>query len=175
MTLPASSSPAPEIHELDEDHTSTSNVGPFIVGAVMLAAGGVLLSQTFQIPGEGFDPRGPRFFPLCVVLAWLLLSVLYLANHVAKVTRHGRGEAAEKFANMIPVAILVATLVVYALVLDFLGYLIATPLFFVVAARALGSRNLARDITVGVLLSIVVYFTFTQALGVRLPEGIIGL
>ena len=113
-----------KIHELDEDHTRTSNVGPLIVAAVMLAAGGVLLFQTFQIPGEGFDPQGPRFFPLCVVLTWLLLSDLYLANHVTKVARHGRGEAAEKFANVVPAAILVATLVVYALILDSVGYLI---------------------------------------------------
>jgi putative tricarboxylic transport membrane protein len=168
-------SPAPELHELDEDHTSESKAGPFVVGAVLLAMGVVFLFQTLQIPGEGFDPQGPRFLPLCMVVAWLALSVLYLVNHLRKIARTGHGEAAEKFAHMVPATLLVAALVIYAVVLDPVGYLIATPLFFVAAARALGSRNLARDITIGVLLSTLVYFTFTQALGVRLPEGIIGL
>ena len=174
MTLPDSASQVDDVHELDEDHSSTSKTGPFIVGAVMLATGVILLTQTFRIPGEGFDPQGPRFFPLCVVLAWLLLSAIYLATHIGKIIRTGKGEAAEKFARMVPAAILVIALIVYALVLDSVGYLIATALFFVAAARVLGSRNWARDITVGVLLSAVVYFSFTQALGVRLPEGILG-
>lgn len=174
MTLPDAASPPADVHELDEDHSSTSKVGPFIVGAVMLAIGVVLLVQTFRIPGEGFDPQGPRFFPLCVVLAWLLLSVIYLATHIGKIIRTGKGEAAEKFARMVPAALLVLALIVYALILDYVGYLIATALFFIVAARLLGSRNWARDVTVGVLLSAVLYFSFTQALGVRLPEGILG-
>ncbi|WP_087874188.1 tripartite tricarboxylate transporter TctB family protein [Arthrobacter globiformis] len=174
MTLPEATPRATDVHELDEDHSSTSKTGPFIVGAVMLVIGIILLIQTFRIPGEGFDPQGPRFFPLCIVLAWLLLSVIYLATHIGKIIRTGKGEAAEKFSRMVPAAILVISLVVYALVLDSLGYLIATALFFVAAARVLGSRNWARDITVGVLLSAIVYFSFTQALGVRLPEGILG-
>lgn len=174
MTLHNPASPATDVHELDEDHSSASRTGPFVVGAAMLVIGVVLLIQTFRIPGEGFDPQGPRFFPLCVVVAWLLLSVIYLANHISKIIRTGQGETAEKFARMVPATVLVIALVVYALVLDSVGYLIATALFFVAAARVLGSRNWARDITVGVLLSAVVYFSFTQALGVRLPEGILG-
>lgn len=175
MTLPTSGSSAAEIHELDEDHTSPSTTGPFIVSAVMLVAGVVFLVQTFRIPGEGFDPQGPRFFPLVVVSVWLVLSVFYLVSHIIKTVRDGRGEAAEKFVNMAPTALLVIALIIYAFILDSVGYLISTALFFVVAARLLGSRNLARDITIGVLMSIIVYVVFTQALGVRLPEGIIGL
>jgi putative tricarboxylic transport membrane protein len=174
VTLPNSSPQTDDVHELDEDHSSTSKTGPFIVGAVMLVTGVVLLFQTFRIPGEGFDPQGPRFFPLCIVLAWLLLSVIYLSTHILKIIRTGNGEAAEKFTRIVPAAILVVALIIYALVLDSVGYLIATALFFIAAARVLGSRNWARDITVGVLLSAVLYFAFTQALGVRLPEGILG-
>jgi putative tricarboxylic transport membrane protein len=174
VTLP-DSAPQSDVHELDEDHSSTSKAGPFIVGAVMLATGVVLLFQTFRIPGEGFDPQGPRFFPLCIVLAWLVLSVIYIATHILKILRTGKGQAAEKFSRMVPAAILVAALIIYALVLDSVGYLLATALFFIAAARVLGSRNWARDITVGILLSALMYFSFTQALGVRLPEGILGL
>jgi putative tricarboxylic transport membrane protein len=173
VTLPDSASQPTDVHELDEDHTSTSKMGPFIVGTFMLVTGEVLLFQTFRIPGEGFDTQGPRFFPLCIVLAWLLLSAIYLSTHILKIVRTGKGEAAEKFTRIVPAVILVIALIVYALVLDSVGYLIATALFFIAAARVLGSRNWARDITVGVLLSAVLYFVFTQALGVRLPEGIL--
>ncbi len=152
-----------------------ARLGPVVVGAAMVLAGLVLLWQTLQIEGEGFDPQGPRFFPLLVVLFWLLLSVLYLAGHVSALVRDRRGMPEEAYPHRLPVVLLVVLLIAYAYALDPVGYWIATSVFFVLAARCLGSRNLARDTTVGVLLSLGVYLAFTQALGVRLPEGVLGL
>ncbi len=160
---------------LDEDHRSTSTLGPFLVGGVMLAVGLVLLQQTFKIEAEGFDTQGPRFFPLIVVSLWLFLSVMYLGQHLVKVLRTGSGLPAERFDHMLGAGALVVLLVVYAYVLDPLGYWISTSLFFVGAARAMGSRNLVRDIVVGIVLALLVYLAFTRALGVHLPEGVLGL
>ena len=53
-----------------------------------------------------------------------------------------------------------------------LGYILATTLFFVGAARAMGSRKLVRDAVVGVLFSAAIYFGFTELLSVRLPPGV---
>ena len=47
-----------EPNELDEDHTSGSPWGPFVVGATMLAIGAVALKETLAIRGEGFAPEG---------------------------------------------------------------------------------------------------------------------
>jgi putative tricarboxylic transport membrane protein len=152
----------------------STRLGPIVVGVVMLVAGLVLLWQTFQIPGEGFDPQGPRFFPLLVVVAWLVLSVLYLGQHLLQLARGREGAPSEPFQHGLSALLLVVLLVGYAFVLDPVGYWIATSVFFVLAARLLGSRNLMRDVTVGVLLSLAVYLAFTQALGVRLPEGVLG-
>ena len=162
------------VNELDEDHSSSSTAGPFVVGGVMLVVGGILLQQTFKIEAEGFDPQGPRFFPLIVVSLWLLLSVLYLGQHLVRVLRSGTGLSAERFDHMLGAGALVVLLVVYAFVLDPVGYWISTSLFFVGSARAMGSRNIVRDIVVGVALSLFVYLSFTRALGVHLPEGVLG-
>ena len=152
-----------------------SKIGPVVVGAAMVLVGLVLLWQTFKIEGEGFDPQGPRFFPLLVVSFWIALSALYLGHHLVDLTRAKQGMASERYEHTIPVVLLVVLLIGYAYALDPLGYLIASSVFFVLASACLGSRNLARDCTVGVLLSVVVYVAFTQGLGVRLPEGILGL
>ena len=53
--------------------------------------------------------------------------------------------------------------------------MVATTLFLPAAARILGSRNLVRDVTVGLVLAVVVYFGFTEFLGVRLPAGVLDL
>jgi putative tricarboxylic transport membrane protein len=110
-----------------------------------------------------------------MVSLWLLLSVVYLAQHLAKVLRTGAGLSAERFEHMLGAGALVVLLVVYAYVLDPLGYWISTSLFFVGAARAMGSRNLVRDTVVGIGLALLVYLSFTRALGVHLPEGVLGL
>ena len=162
------------VNELDEDHSSTSTVGPFVVGAFMLVVGLVLLQQTFAIRAEGFDPQGPKFFPIVVVSLWLLLSVLYLGQHLVRVLRSGAGLSAERFDHILGAGSLVVLLVVYAFILDPLGYWISTSLFFVGSARAMGSRNLARDVVIGIALALLVYLSFTRALGVHLPEGVLG-
>ena len=162
------------VNELDEDHSSTSTLGPFLVGGVMLVVGLVLLQQTFKIKAEGFDAQGPKFFPLVVVSLWLLLSVAYLIQHTLQVIRRGAGLSAERFEHMWGAGALVVLLIVYAYVLDPVGYWISTSLFFVGSARAMRSRNLVRDAVIGVALSLLVYLSFTRALGVHLPEGVLG-
>jgi putative tricarboxylic transport membrane protein len=149
-------------------------LGPVVVGAVMVLVGLVLFWQTLEIRGEGFDPQGPRFFPFVVVLLWLLVSVLYLVRHLLALARGHHGMPSEAYQHTVSVLLLVVLLVAYTFALDPVGYWIATSVFFVVAARLLGSRHLARDCTVGILLSLGVYLAFTRALGVRLPEGILG-
>jgi putative tricarboxylic transport membrane protein len=64
-------------------------------------------------------------------------------------------------------------LIVYAFLLTWVGYIIATAVFLPVSARILGSRNTGRDVAVGVVLGTVLYFSFTQFLGVRLPAGLL--
>ena len=77
--------------------------------------------------------------------------------------------------NLPAAAALVATLVAYAFVVGPVGYVPATAVFFVVAARTMGSRQLPRDIVVGIGLTLLVYLSFTRALGVFLPQGVFPL
>jgi putative tricarboxylic transport membrane protein len=52
---------------------------------------------------------------------------------------------------------------------------ISTSAFFVGSSRAMGSRHLARDVAVGIGLSLLVYLSFTRLLGVSLPAGVLAL
>lgn len=162
------------VEDVDEDHTSRSRLGPLLVGAVLVTVGLVLLWQVFEIRAEGFAMRGPRFFPLLATVLWLVLSVTYLGQHVLRMVRDRGGLPAERFDNRTAAAVLVALLVIYAFALAPVGYWISTSALFAASTRTLGSRSFVRDIVIGVVLSLVVYLTFTRALGVRLPEGVLG-
>jgi len=150
-------------------------LAPLVAGLVMVGAGVVLLLQIPKIPGEGLEVGGPRFLPLVVLVIWTALSIGYLGQQVVALARNRPGLPTERFERMPAAAVMVALLVGYGLVMIPVGYLISTTVFFVATAFVLGSRHLARDTVVAVLLTVGVYFAFTQALGVRLPAGVLPL
>jgi putative tricarboxylic transport membrane protein len=81
--------------------------------------------------------------------------------------------AEEAATHWITVALIVVALLVYPFLLAPLGYTVATALFFPVVSRMMGSRRIVRDVLVGIGLGVVIYVTFTQFLGVRLPAGLL--
>jgi putative tricarboxylic transport membrane protein len=56
-----------------------------------------------------------------------------------------------------------------------LGYVVASALFFPFGARVLGSCSPRRDLVAGVALAVAVYLLFTRLLGVPLPPGPLGV
>lgn len=72
-------------------------------------------------------------------------------------------------------ALLLGVLVAYILLLEVLGFILASGLLVVGAARILGSRKLARDLVVAAVLTPSVYLCFTRLLDIRLPEGVLPL
>ncbi|QNN53845.1 tripartite tricarboxylate transporter TctB family protein [Nocardioides mesophilus] len=148
---------------------------PLVAGAGLFSIGVVLLTQVFAIDADGYSLAGPRFFPLVVLTLLTALSAVYMLQQALAIARRSGLRPVEPFRHMPAAAALVALLVVYALVLGTVGYVLATSVFFIGAARAMGSRHLTRDVVIGIGLSLLVYLVFTRALGVFLPEGVLPL
>ncbi|MGH7321788.1 MAG: tripartite tricarboxylate transporter TctB family protein, partial [Candidatus Rokuibacteriota bacterium] len=70
---------------------------------------------------------------------------------------------------------LLAGLVGGILAMEPLGFPVAAAWLFVMGARGFGSRRWARNVVLGVLLGVTVYFVFARVLGVSLPGGVIDL
>jgi putative tricarboxylic transport membrane protein len=64
-------------------------------------------------------------------------------------------------------------LLAYLLLIERAGFIVASATLFVMAAFAMGSRRLARDIAIGVILGAVLYLVFNRGLGLSLPAGIL--
>lgn len=140
--------------------------GELVFGFVLVALGVVALTQVWVIRGD-WSVSGPRFVPLVVCSAWVVLAVLYVAQTVRNPVE-GQG------FDRTPLY-LVATLIGYAYIVIPLGYIISTALAFVLTTRILGSRSLVRDVVVGVALAVALYFAFTSLLSIRLPRGVLPL
>ena len=162
---------APSEEDLVEVIPDGSPVAPVVVGVIVLAVGVLLLWQAWQVRGD-LGPQGPRFLPVVLAIAWILLAAVYLAGAVAGLAGR-RGVVAERLDHLLRVLALVVALIVYAYILDFVGYLISTAVLFAVAAAILGSRNHIRDAVVAVGLTVAVYFLFTRGLNIYLPPGVV--
>ena len=166
----------------------TSLVGPRILAVVLLVLAAVLIVSALGIsPGGGYSVIGPATIPLVVAIGLLVLGAIFAVRTTLRPDINLAKQAAEEeFACHWPTVGLVAlALFGYALALDgfslgpidvaSLGYIPATAIFLPLTARLLGSRAWLRDVAAGLGIAIVVYFGFTEFLGVRLPAGLLDL
>jgi len=71
-------------------------------------------------------------------------------------------------------ALISAGIVLHMVLIGWAGFILASALLFVLIARGFGSRRPVRDLVIAIVLSTVVFFLFTQALGLSLPAGPFG-
>jgi len=173
-----------------------SYLGPRVVGGVLLAAGLFLLYEAATAAGDdGFAPEGPWWAPLAVAAGWTILAAIYLVRVIVVPARDYppdldaevgldveagvEGEAgaapAPRHAHWVTPGLILGLLVLYALLYQPLGFVLATFGFFVGAARVLGSHHLVRDVLAGAGLALAAYLAFTRLLDVNLPAGVLPL
>jgi putative tricarboxylic transport membrane protein len=167
--------------EVSNDDSKRRGVlwGEFVFGLGMGALGAYFALGAFNIRLlPSYSRIGPRFFPLLVAFGLLLCAVLLLFQAL-------RGKAAPLDASedvditaptdWLAVMMLGAALLVDILLIERLGFVVASTLLFWGVAFAFGSRNYLRDAAIGLALSLAVYLAFTRLLDLSLPAGILPL
>jgi len=147
-----------------------------LAALVTMSLGGVIFTQVSHIgTGAGFIVVGPRVFPTVVGIGVLLFGILFLLRTTIRPDHDLLAEVATEEATTDWRTILLTffALIAYASLLKPLGYALATGLFFPLVTRIFGSPRLGRDVFIGFTLGLVIYFSFTQILGVRLPAGLL--
>ncbi|WP_170208786.1 tripartite tricarboxylate transporter TctB family protein [Micromonospora pisi] len=171
--------------------------GPRILGVVLLLAGAFLCWTAYDSADGDFSAEGPWLAPLVVTAGWVVLAAWYLVSQFvrsrpptepttepADTTESTEAtEATEPTDGTEPAgpvqwltpALLGAALLGYVFALEPLGFVLASALFFVAAARILGSHHWIRDVLVAVPLVVAIYLGFTQLLEISLPAGVMPL
>ena len=151
---------------------------------LLLAAAVVVLGVvvTWEARGIRVPPMaarvGPRVIPylvgggLVVVGVWLAAEVL--AGRGATPAAESEDADAALPTDWRTVAMLAGALLVYLLLIERAGFVVASTLLFGGAAFGMGSRRVARDLALGAALSLAVYVAFTRGLDLRLPAGWLG-
>ena len=134
----------------------------------MLALGLFIAFQTAQMtiaPGQAMV--GPRLFPLLVATGLVVVGLALLREALFGHIAHEGGFELDWRA----VALVGGGLIVQFLLLESLGWIIATTLLFVATTLAFGSRRLLIDAALGIALSGFAFVSFNYGLGLDLPVG----
>lgn len=128
----------------------------------LLAVLVVLEARTYTV-GFLTDPLGPRAVPFLVAL-FLLASGIWLAS---KPGAHAVWPPAAVWRRL---GFAVVALVVYAVLIDSLGFFITTTLTVTTLSVTFGGRT-KQSVLAAALFTVTVYVLFVYLLGIPLPIG----
>jgi putative tricarboxylic transport membrane protein len=134
----------------------------FLCLGIWVCIGGIRLQVgKLTEPGAGFFP-----FLGAVVLA-VLSAILLFQVWV------GRSKGTEAFGTLWRPIAMIAGLIVYVIILDSLGYIIATIILCLILLSVMDRRTWWADAVVALVISAGSYILFDSLLGVKLPHGIL--
>jgi putative tricarboxylic transport membrane protein len=139
------------------------------VAVVALAA--YIFVELPSIPAEGgYSAVGPRFAPLVVGVGLLAIGLLLLRQALTGGWRE-RGPPPDEAMHAPSFGWIAAGLVAQMAVIGAVGFTVASTLLFVAVARGFGSRSVARDAVIGLVLTAAVFVFFTRVLGLSMPAS----
>jgi putative tricarboxylic transport membrane protein len=143
-------------------------IGEAVLGGAVLALGLFVAVETSMLKvAPTHATVGPRLFPFLVAAGLVVVGALVLHQALFGHIAHERGFE----LDWVAVALVSAGLVAQLLLLETVGWVLATTLLFVAVARAFGSRRLAVDAAIGVVLASLAFAVFNYGLGLSLPTG----
>jgi putative tricarboxylic transport membrane protein len=140
-------------------------------GLFWCVAGAVIVY--FSIEYDLGDPNapGPGYIPFVAGICMMLLAIIMIARDA----RRDREKLSTLFQgkNWLRVTITILALLLYAILLPYIGFLIASVLLMYYLIRAAGTYGRALAATAAILFSAGCYFIFASLLQVALPEGLL--
>ncbi len=140
-----------------------------LFGLAALLLGAAVLFLARKIPaGFGYDVVGPAMFPT-IIGAGLTLSGL-LAIFESRMNDDGEVTPP---VDLLPVALISATLLIEAAAIRSLGWIPMTGLLFLAGAWGFGDRRIALNLGIGLTMGAAILAAFDYGLGLDLPLGLL--
>ena len=149
--------------------------GQLAVAVGVAAIGACVLVGSFFLPaGGGYAQVGPGVVPRVVGIVTLILGA-FLLKEAFSGGFDGVDEEAEAKLPMDwrAFAWVSGGIIAYGLFIEFLGFIFASTILFVMVARGFSSRRWGLNVAVGLVLGVAVLAMFNYGLGLTLPAGIL--
>lgn len=148
--------------------------GQIAVSVGVLALGALVIAGSWELPaGGGYAQVGPGVVPRIVGGVLLLLGAMLLREALTGGFR-GVDEEAEVHLPMDWGAFgwVTAGIILYGLLVERAGFLIASTLLFVTVARGFASRRWLSNAAIGLVVAAFIFAIFNYGLGLQLPAGV---
>jgi putative tricarboxylic transport membrane protein len=142
-----------------------------VSGLFLLAVSLAICGASFQFHVGTLTAPGSGFFPLVTGLVLGIFSILILVEARKSGKETVRFWAPE--ANKKGIYLTFLFILVYALLLERLGFIGTTVLFFLLVSRFVSGHRWSTAIFFALLTSLSTYFVFTILLRAPLPQGIL--
>jgi len=155
--------------------------GEIVFSGVCVAFFGFMLFETLDLLGQGRPGEvGSGLWPFMALSVSLVLSLLMLIASVKKyraAAREGTPELpveaiAEKRRQRTTVTLSIVTFLVYILVMPWIGFILATLIYVLAFALALGERRRWVLAVSPVLVTAVIIAVFAKFITIPFPKGI---
>ena len=135
-----------------------------IIGIVLLA---FLTSLAVQVPAI---PEVSRGYPLVLLIISYVMTIWLLVTSVLKQKKEEKQETqvVEQVKIIVPYCLMIT---VYLVMMSKIGYIASTVLFMIASLIYLKLTNKVVLVVLSVLLTVILYFVFTNFLTVILPRG----
>lgn len=120
--------------------------------------------QSFKISGNELTPTSPGAFPLFISVLLLIFSVWIFIEGSKKDVSTSQDKIFTK-----EIIFLVILLILYSLLLETIGFEIATLVFLFLAISYLSKKNIIRNLLISLLTVGIIIFVFKTVFKVILP------
>lgn len=144
-------------------------------GIFAVILGLVYLAGTYNIPlNEAGDSVGPRSFPLLNAALVIICGLALIVNDLRSKDRKPFSWAFITEGDVwLRILVTMTAGIIFGLVLDFLGYLIAMFLFMIVVTSLINVGRHKQNVLISVLFSVISFLSFALILKLSLPRGLL--
>ncbi|MBU2467030.1 MAG: tripartite tricarboxylate transporter TctB family protein [Proteobacteria bacterium] len=135
-----------------------------------------LLNYFYLIPTQVVAEGSSPVYPMLVNTMLLCFSLAYMGDGIRcwrqQKKAEGEGQACSTGGGKVmmrPLAMLVVT-GAWVLSMEYLGFIISTFVFLIIASRIFGSKSWSKALIMSVAMPLIIYFVF-RGLNALLPEG----
>ena len=148
------------------------------LGIVSILLGiGIIVQAQFIKVKFSTDPAGPTALPIIIAIGIIVIGVIHVAGGV-----YARKEIVKNpthrtailwFKEYQPVICIILSSLIYAGLMELIGYLILTPLFIGSILWILAERDIKRVCKVSIVMTLILFVVFRWGLQVNFPMGLL--
>lgn len=152
------------------------NKDDLFVGIVSILIGiGIIVQAQYLKVKFASDPAGPKAVPVIIAIGIIVIGIIHIGGGLFARKMIGEDPAHQTATLWLkqyrPVILVILSSLIYAGLMELVGYLILTPLFIGSIMWVLDEKDIKRVSKVSILMTVILFVVFRWGLQVSFPMG----